>query len=118
MSVRVQFVLTDKEYEQLKETVKAKGVSISKYVKDMVIPKEDSFERIWVEFLEKLDSFPSNIEFDVTTILTQARWKTLDRSAKLSLARLFNKKVTSGEYTNIELIGRSGSNVSIYKKVF
>jgi ribosomal protein L15 len=119
MSARVQFVLTDNEYEQLKAIVKkdGKGVSISKYVKDKVFPKEDSFEVIWEEFANKLDAFPTNIEFDVANVMTQQRWNTLDRSSKLSLARLFNKKVTTKEYANIKLIGRSRSNVSIYKKV-
>ncbi len=102
MSVRVQFVLTDKEYEQLKKLVQEKGVSISKYVKDKVIPREDSFERIWEEFLEKLKLFPINAEFDVSKIMTQQRWDTLDRSSKLSVARLFNKKVMSKDKNLLE----------------
>lgn len=116
MSVRVQFVLTDDEYEELKQIVNKTGVSISKYVKDRVFSKEDSFEKIWGDFIEKLERFPAHVEFDIANVMTQQRWQSLDRSSKLSVARLFNKKVTSGEFANIELIGRSPSNVSIYKK--
>ena len=101
MAKRVQFVLTDDEYEQLKIIVAEKGVTISKYVKDKVIPKEDSFEIVWNEFLEKLEKYPSKIEFNVAQILTLERWNTLDKSAKLSIARLFNKNVTNGVYKNI-----------------
>ncbi len=117
MAKRVQFVLTDDEYEQLKTIVAQKGVTISKYVKDKVIPKADSFEFVWNEFLEKLEKYPSGTEFNVAQILSLARWNTLDKSAKLSIARLFNKNVTNGVYRNIVFIGRSPSNVSLYKKM-
>lgn len=123
MSIRVQFVVSEEEYEILKRMVSEKGVSISKYVKDAVfstIPQKTSFESLWQEFTEKLDEYPCGIEFDVSQIMTQGRWNSLDRSAKLSIARLFNKKVSvekSVEFSNIELVGRSSSNVSIYKKI-
>lgn len=117
VSFRVQFVLTDDEYEQLKKWANDDGVSISKYVKDRVLPKEDSFKCVWDEFEEKLGSFPAGVEFNVATVMTQARWDTLDRSEKLSLARLFNKKVATSELPKIELVGRSSSNVSIYRKL-
>lgn len=117
MSKRVQFVLTDDEYEQLKEIVNEKGVTISKYVKDCVIPKNDSFEVVWNEFLEKLRVFPKQIEFNVAQVLSYDRWSKLDKSTKLSIARLFNKNVTNGKYCDVKLIGRSPSNVTIYKKV-
>lgn len=119
MSVRVQFVLSDDEYSELKKLVEEQGVSISKYVKDhlpLTRLEEDSFEKIWGEFLQKLDSFPKEIEFDISIVMTQQRWQTFDRSTKLSLAKLFNKKVKAGEFDNIELVGRSPNNVSIYKK--
>lgn len=117
MAKRVQFVLTDDEYEQLKKEVTEQGVTISKYVKDKVIPKEDSFKIVWQEFLEKLEKYPSKIEFNVAQILTLERWNTLDKSAKLSIARLFNKNVKNGGIKNVVFIGRSPSNVSVYKKV-
>lgn len=123
MSVRVQFVVNEEEYEILKKMVCEKGVSISKYVKDAVfstIPQKSSFEKLWQEFTQKLDEYPCGIEFDVSQIMTQGKWNALDRSSKLSLARLFNKKVSvekSSEFSNIEFVGRSSSNVSIYKKI-
>ncbi len=116
-SVRVQFVLTSEEYEQIREIVEKKGITVSKYVKDRLFGKEeDSFENIWQEFLNKLNSFPANVEFDVSTIMTHSRWGELNKSEKLSIARLFNRKVASGEIGEVDLIGRSPSNVSLYKK--
>lgn len=116
MSVRVQFVLGDDEYKKLKELADIKGVSISKYVKDRVFPEEQRFEDIWEEFCNRLTSFPANAEFDVSIIMSQERWRTLDRSTKLSIARLFMKKVKSKEFDDIEIAGRSPSNVSLYVK--
>ena len=124
MSVRVQFVLREAEYEELKRMAEGKGVSISKYVKDCVFAKnkdsdnDNSFEEIWREFCDKLSSFPANVEFSVSNIMTQERWQDFDRSTKLSISKLFNKKVTSEspEYSNIKVVGRSASNVSLYIK--
>lgn len=120
MSIRVQFVLSDTEYAKLKDLADDEGVSISKYVKDRVFPDSevDSFKAIWDEFHAKLVAFPSNVEFNVATIMTQERWKTFDRSTKLSIAKLFNKKVNTKakDFDNITIVGRSPTNVSIYKK--
>lgn len=120
MSVRVQFVLTDIEYKQLKDIVNKKGVSISKYIKDRVFPKDDDFETIWDEFTRKLARYPEGREFSVVDIMTEARWGTLDKSTKLSIGRLLNKKVNSDEnsdeFKNIRLVRRSSSNVSLYIK--
>lgn len=116
MSFRVQFVISDDEYKQLKEIAKSKGISISKYVKDKVFEREDSFQDIWEEFKERLDAFPPNVEFDVSTIMSQDRWHTLDKSSKLSLAKLLSKNVASREFSNVVFVGRSSSNVSIYRK--
>ncbi len=116
MAKRVQFVLTDEEYENLKEIVEKKGVTISKYIKDCVIPKEDNFEKTWNEFLIKLNKYPCNCEFNVAQVVTYSRWEELDKSTKLSIARLFNRKIASGEIKGIRLLGRSGSNVSLYIK--
>ena len=120
MSVRVQFVLTDDEYEILKKNVREKGISISKYVKDRIFSEtgdgHESFENIWGEFCERVKVFPSNVECTVATIMTQERWQALERSEKLSIARLFNKSVAKREFPDIELVGRSSSNVNIYKK--
>lgn len=113
-SVRVQFVLTESEYKELKRL--AGNISISKYIKDRVFPKEDSFEVIWTEFTEKLERYPSGVEFSVVDVMTPARWETLDKPAKLSLGRLLNKKVKTGEFSNIILARRSSSNVSLYIK--
>lgn len=120
MSVRVQFVLSDTEYETLKKWANNEGVSISKYVKDKVFyeNEEVSFKEIWDEFCAKLNQFPANTEFDVSNVMTQERWRTFDRSTKLAIARLFNKKVNTKEkdFRNITIVGRSTSNVSLYKK--
>ena len=116
MGHRIQFVLTDEQYEIFQKEVNTSGMSISQYVVSKVLPEKTDFEKIWEEFLEKLKVFPVGIDFDVAVIMGQEKWSTLNRSEKLSVARLFNKKVTSGEYGNISIVGRSSSNVSRYRK--
>lgn len=118
MSVRVQFIISDEEYEDLKKRAEneGKGVSISKYVKDKVFDRENSFESVWEEFLQKINSFPEKVEFNVANAMTIQRWNELDRSTKLSLAKQFNKRVLNGDLPEIKLVGRSPTNVSIYMK--
>lgn len=124
MSVRVQFVLNEDEYKKLKEAANKENVSISKYVKDCVFKASseggegESFTDIWKEFCGKLVSFPTDTEFTIATVMTQGRWGTLNRSDKLSIARLFNKKVKSQAdgFQNVRIVGRSPSNVTIYQK--
>ncbi len=128
MSVRVQCILSDEEYARLEKIVAAKGISISKYIKDRIlVPADDEdgetsvgsgeFERLWQEFLQRLEKFPKGVEFNVSVVFTQGRWETLSRSSKLSIAKLFNRKVVSGDIENVRLIGRSPSNVSLYEKI-
>lgn len=128
MSVRVQCILSDEEYARLERIVAAKGISISKYIKDRILVPTDNedgktniesgeFERLWQEFCQRLEQFPPEIEFTVATVFSQERWETLSRSSKLSIAKLFNRKITSGEIQNVHMIGRSPSNVSLYKKI-
>ena len=114
---KIQFVLSDEEYKKLKYIVDNKGISISKYVKDCVLPEEQTFEDIWMEFEIRLKEYPKNAEFTVQNIMTYKRWKSFSRSAKLSIARLFNKKVKNDEVVGVVSLGHSSSNVSVYKKV-
>lgn len=116
MGRRIQIVIPDNQVEKFDNDVKESGLNISQYILSKIFPEETSFDEIWKEFLGKLNSFPAGIDFDVAIIMGQDRWFELSKSEKLSIARLFNKKVTSGEYGNIKLVGRSSSNVSRYKK--
>lgn len=118
MSSTVQFIVTDEQYNDLKIRAEKRGISVSKLVKDIVFPEETSFEHIWQEFLDKLAKFPRDVEFTVATVMGQEAWKNLDKSSKLSIARSFNKKVTSDDKYKkyIKHIGRSEYNVSLYKK--
>lgn len=116
MAARVQCVLTDEEYKELQRLAREKQVSVSKYIKDRIFPKEDSFERIWAEFISKLEQFPAGVEFDAAKVMSWERWSQLDRSSKLSVARQFNRKVAAKELGDIQLIGRSPANVSVYIK--
>ena len=123
MGKRIQFVLTEQQYIEFMKEVEKSDLSISQYIVSKVLPQKTDFETIWSEFVAKLKAFPLGIEFDVAIVMGQDRWDTLNRSEKLSLARLFNRKVSTGEhdkgfdYRKITIIGRSSSNVTRYKKI-
>lgn len=117
MTHRVQVLLTESEFEWIKSQAEEKDVSISKYIKDRILPKEDSFEAVWREFTERLEKFPVGIEFTVSQLMTNERWQSFDKSTKLSLSRRFQHKLSAHAYSNIGLVGRSPANISIYKKL-
>jgi hypothetical protein len=108
------------EYIEVKKLAEETGISISQYCKDRIFPRANDFETIWREFLAKLKIFPSNVEFDVSTVMTMNSWSSLDKATKLSIARRFNKLVKNKEdypsFADIQIVGRSSSNVTIYKK--
>ena len=62
MGHRIQFVLTDEQYEVFQQEVKASGMSISQYVVSKVLPQKTDFEEIWEEFSEKLRARTSGVE--------------------------------------------------------
>jgi len=117
---RVQFVVTNDEYDDIKVRADNLGISISQYCKDMVIPRENSFESTWRMFIEKLENYPQKVEFDVSQIMTRAEWDLLNKTTRLAIARRFNKVVKAREkypaFSDVEIVGRSSSNVSIYRK--
>lgn len=123
MGKRIQFVLTEQQYIEFMKEVEKSDLSISQYIVSKVLPQKTDFETIWSEFVAKLKAFPLGIEFDVAIVMGQDRWDTLNKSEKLSLARLFNRKTSTGEhdkgfdYRKITIIGRSSSNVTRYKKI-
>lgn len=130
MSVRVQAILSDEEFRILSHRVSERGITISKYIKDCLnlennnqsadeqsrFDEPGEFERLWNEFEDKLHHFPAGIEFHMAMVMSQDRWNELSRSSKLSLAKLFNKKVKDKTLKeNIEIVGRSSANVTLYK---
>lgn len=118
MVIRVQFAVNEEEYEELKVWAEEEGVSISKYVKDRIFRREETYKDVWNEFCEKLSDFPRGIEFDCSTIMTQERWRTFSRSTKLSLAKQLRKNVINRleGFGDIILVGRSTANVTKYRK--
>lgn len=116
MSITIQIIVTDEQHKKLQDEAKSKGISVSQLAKSRVFREEGDFELIWNEFLGKLTTFPSNKEFTIADVMTENRWKELDRSSKMSIAHSFNRGVKSGEYDNITLLGRSRYNTSIYCK--
>ena len=79
MGHRIQFVLTEEQYEAFMEDVKKSGVSISQYVISKVLPDKTSFETLWEEFIKKLECFPAAINFDISIIKGQHKQIKIDK---------------------------------------
>lgn len=116
MSRNLVIVLSDEEYKQIHELADEKGISASKYAYDKLFNGEDSFEHKWQALLNRLSAYPSGTEFDISIAAGTDVWKTYDRGTKLALARTLKRKIDDGTITDISVIGRSSSNVTIYKK--
>ncbi len=117
MGYRIQFILTKDEYDGVKKEADILGISVSQYCRDQVVPREDNFETVWKEFIRRLENHPEEAPFNVSQIFPPERWKSFDRSTKLSIARLFNKKVSKELIPGVIFLGRNAYNVSEYKKL-
>lgn len=116
MSKNLVIVLSDEEYEFVHRKAEERGISASKYARDMIFPAEDNFESKWNILLDRIERYPSGAEFDVSMIMGRNLWDKYDRSTKLSLARTLSRKIADGTINNVIPVGRSSSNVTIYQK--
>lgn len=117
LSRNLVIILTDEEYETVHKRAEEKGISASKYARDLIFPTEDNFETKWNDLLDRINTYPSSAEFDVSMLMGRDLWNTYDRSTKLSLARTLSRKINDGTIKNVVPVGRSSSNVTIYKKL-
>ncbi len=116
MSKNLIIVLSDEEYDAIHNKAKEKGISASKYAYDILFKNKDSFESKWILLMERIEQYPSGAEFDISIIVGVALWQSYDRGTKLSLARTLKRKIDDGSITNVEVVGRSASNITIYRK--
>ncbi len=117
MSRNLVIVLSDDEYDYIHKKAAEKGISASKYARDLIFPTEDSFENKWNFLLNRLENYPSGADFDISIIMGPEVWKSYDRSTKLSLARTLSRKIADNSIDNVTVVGRSSSNVTIYRKL-
>lgn len=116
LSKNLVIVLSDEEYDMVHTLAEKKGISASKYAYDKLFGDKDSFESKWNALIDNLASYPVGADFDISIIAGIETWKTYDRGTKLALARTLKRKIDDGTLKNITIVGRSSSNVTIYRK--
>lgn len=116
LSKNLVIVLSDEDYDKVHALAAIKGISASKYAYDRLFGEKDSFESKWNELIENLTTYPAGAEFDISIIVGVGKWKTYDRGTKLALARTLKRRIDDGTLKNIAIVGRSSSNVTIYRK--
>ena len=117
MSKNLVIVLSDQEYDEIHTIAAQKGISASKYAYDKLFDSKDSFEAKWVELVKNIERYPADVEFDVSKIVGLEKWENFDRGTKLALARTLKRKIDDKTLKNVVIVGRSSSNVTIYKKI-
>lgn len=116
MSKRISLMMSDEQYDILLEEVKKSGLSLSQFIIGKIVPANSRFEELWTDLVNKLKTFPSGVEFTLPSVVGVDVWDSYSRSEKLSLSRLFYRKIPSEEFPDIQRVGRSSSNVSVYVK--
>lgn len=115
MAKKFQIVVSEDEYKFLQKVASDKGISVSQYIRDKVFG-ENNFEEKWNRLVEKICRYPVGFEFDIAMMVGRDEWAGYDKSTKLSLARTLHRQVISGELKNVDIIGKSASNVTVYVK--
>lgn len=100
-------ILSDNEYDYIHKKAAEKGISASKYARDIIFPEEDTFESNWNYLLNRLENYPVGADFDISIIMVPELWKSYDRSTKLSLVRTLSRKIADGSIDNAIVVGRS-----------
>lgn len=113
---KFQIVVSDEEYDILQKVASDKGISVSQYIRDKVFGEENNFEAKWNRLVGKIEKYPVGFEFDIAMLVGRDEWASYDKSTKLSLARTLNRQVNLGELKNIDIVGKSSSNVTVYIK--
>ena len=116
MSKNLVSVLSDDEYKEIHALAAEKGLSASKYAYDKLFEDKDSFESKWNALVKNISVYPSGADFDISIIVGMDKWQSYDRGTKLALARTLKRKVDDGTLQDVRIIGRSSSNVTIYRK--
>ena len=117
MSKNLVIVLSDDEYDEIHKIAATKGISASKYAYDKLFDCEKNFEMKWNQLLDKLEKYPIGADFDTGILVGVDIWKEYDRGTKLALARTLKRKVDDGTLANVTIVGRSSSNVTVYRKI-
>ena len=109
----IQILVSDKEYEILEKEALKKGMTVSLFIKAIVLP-DDEFDAAYQRLLEKVEELPEGTKFTIQ-LLFGVEW-TFSRGIKLTLGKTYFKRVSDGSIDNVEIIGKDSSRIMWYLK--
>ena len=111
----IQLLVSDEEYEWIKEKADKKNMTVSLYVRGLLFEGRNNLAAYYNELLKKVDELDVGTEFTIKELFG-VNWR-MDRGIKLRLGRMFNEQVQNGVIKNVKLIRQDSSNTKHYKKI-
>lgn len=111
----IQLLVSDEEYEWIKEKADKKNMTVSLYVRGLLFEGRNNLAVYYNELLKKVEELNTGIEFTIKELFG-VDWR-MDRGIKLRLGRMFNEQVQNGVIKNVKLIRKDSSNTKHYKKI-
>lgn len=111
----IQLLVSDEEYEWIKEKADKKNMTVSLYVREQLFEGRNNLAAYYSELLKKVEELDAGIEFTIKELFG-VDWR-MDRGIKLRLGRMFNEQVQNGVVKNVKLMKKDSSNAKHYKKI-
>ena len=112
MSYRVQFTITNEEYDELKKEARELGYpNVAQMAKDLVLRKNNSKESYgekYILMVKKIESLAPNTEFLLRDII---------EVPPALLGRWLYEGVRDGKIKNVRHLGNNGSDAERYLKL-
>ena len=110
----IQIPVTQAEYEKLEEKANAEGSTITRYIKDIILPEND-FRRWFPELLMRVNSLEIGTEFNIRAVMG-TDWLNIPLGIKLALGRVFFKQVIAGRIVNVTTTQADSAKTQWYTK--
>lgn len=111
----IQLLVSDEEYEWIKEKADKKNMTVSLYVRGLLFEGRNNLAAYYNELLKKVDELDVGTEFTIKELFG-VNWR-MDRGIKLRLGRMFNEQVQNKVIKNVERMDKDSSNARHYKKI-
>ncbi len=111
----IQLLVSDEEYEWIKEKADKKNMTVSLYVRGLLFEGRNNLAAYYNELLKKVDELDVGTEFTIKELFG-VNWR-MDRGIKLRLGRMFNEQVQNKVIKNVKPMNKDSSNAKHYKKI-
>lgn len=106
----VQVSMSDQDYEYLAKRAEEKGITVSMFIKQSVLPRreyDEAFERL----IKLVDDLKVGEEFSIRELFSND-WKKISKGTRLSLGRCFFQSIDKGQITNVRPLDRKDATHS------